>query len=83
MDFTGYEHLPETFKNAISLYVEKRIAPGSCTQAILSNDLFETINRADIDYIQALPDMVRFINNRLPSDCYGSRVIVMRYLYGS
>lgn len=80
LDFTSYEDLPESARDTLSRYVDYNIQPGGCMTAILSNDLFEAVGRADADYLAALPRIVQFIYNRCPSSCHGSREKVNSWL---
>ena len=47
--------------------------PGDCLRAILTNDLFGAYERAD-EFTKADMDLiVKFIYNKLPWDCWGSK----------
>lgn len=58
---------------AIKRYVEHGIPAGSCTEAILSNDLFDAFGRADIDTREGMFEIVQYIHNETPRACWGSR----------
>lgn len=58
---------------AIDLYVKKGIPTGSCTEAILSNDLFDAFGRADLDTRNNMFEIVQYIYNEVPSEAWGSR----------
>ena len=74
--------VPENILGALDRYVEHRIPPGSCTLAILSNDLQGAYGRADHMTAAAMHDIVRYIYNCLPSACWGSREKVQAWLKG-
>lgn len=65
--------LPEHMQGAMERYIAHGIPPGSFLTAVLENDLFEAIGRADYENVQRLADYVRFLYNFAPSNCYGSR----------
>ena len=58
---------------AIDRYVQNGIPAGSCTEAILSNDLFDAFGRADIDTRNGMFEIVSYIHNHCPIGCHGSR----------
>ena len=79
LDFTGY--CGETFKDlyvpphtqgALRRYVEEGYMPGGFLTAVLCNDLFGAVARADDENIQSLKDITTFVYNRMPSDSWGS-----------
>ena len=74
--------IPSHTLAALNRYVEHKLAPGGFLTAVLSNDLFGAVARADSENLVALPDIVKYIYNELPSDCWGSRGIVNRFLEG-
>ena len=74
--------VPENILGALDRYVEHRIPPGSCTLAILSNDLQGAYGRADRYTAAAMHDIVRYIYNCLPSASWGSREKVQAWLRG-
>jgi len=65
---------------ALDRYVQEKILPGGFLMAVLTNDLFGAVSRADSDNLAALPDICRYIYNELPSGCWGSRDIVYQYI---
>lgn len=72
--------VPENILHSLDLYVSEGIAPGSCTLAILSNDLQDAYGRADPTTAAAMQDIVRYIYNCLPSDAWGSREKVIAWI---
>jgi len=53
-------------------YVDDRCPTGDFLYAVLSNDLFEAMGRADENNRAALFDICKYIWNELPSICWGS-----------
>lgn len=72
--------IPENIKQTIDLYVQKGVPTGSCTEAILSNDLFDAFGRADQDTRAAMFEIVSYIYNNCPSGCHGGREIYSAWL---
>ena len=72
--------IPEHLKGALDRYVNHRIRPGGFLEAVLSNDLFEAMARADVVSRECLFDICKYIYNELPGDCWGSRGRVERWL---
>ena len=72
--------IPATTLRALDLYVNEHIRPGGFLYAVLTNDLFGAISRADIANGDAIRDICLYIYNELPADCWGSRDVVRRYL---
>lgn len=70
------EHIKESLKR----YVENKTPTGGFLEAVLSNDLVGAIGRADSENINRLPEIVRYIYNTLPSNCWGSREKVVQWL---
>lgn len=67
-----YDELPEHTLWSINQYVEHGQAVGGFLQAVLSNDLFQAVARADLENRRSLPLIVRYVANRCPSMCHGS-----------
>lgn len=80
LNFQGYEDIPERTQQTLIDYVERGYVPGSFVQAVLSNNLVESIGRADIQNLQALPSIGKFMYNRMPMNAWGSVDSVQRYL---
>lgn len=76
-----YCRIPEQVLLGLYAYVEHRQAPGHFLQAVLSNDLFEAIGRADKEAVAALRELVVFIHMEVRSDCHGSRQKVGAWLF--
>jgi hypothetical protein len=50
--------------------------PGSCTRAILENDLAAAVANADASSQRILVDIVKYIYNHLPGEAWGSKAKV-------
>ena len=75
-----YDVIPKRTIESLDRYVNHRIATGGFLRAVLSNDLFGAMSRADLDNQLALSAITKYIYNRLPSGCWGSKEIVDNYL---
>ena len=72
LDFSGYEGIPEHTKYSLSLYVEEGYFPGGFLKAVLCNNLMDAIGHADSENLAALPDIARYVYNRIPCGVWGS-----------
>ncbi len=72
--------MAENIKQAIDLYVQKGIPTDSCTEAILSNDLFGAYWRADASTRDAMFEIVSYVQNKCPAGCHGGREIYSAWL---
>jgi len=68
----NYNGLPEGLKGGLQRYIEHGIEPGSFLQAVLRNDLMGSFAQADIHNRYLLFDIVRWLYNEAPSQCWGS-----------
>jgi len=64
--------IPAHTKAALDRYVEHKMLPGGFLMAVLSNDLFGAVGRADSENLAALPDIVKYVYNHMPADSWGS-----------
>lgn len=74
---------PERFREGLERFVLERIKPGHFLMAVLENNLVNAINRADLQSQRELVPLVTFIYNEIPSECWGSRDKVHRWLVGN
>lgn len=65
-------HLPHHMHDAMKLYVQSGIEPGSFLTAVLCNDLKESVVRADSINILYLTNIVSYCYNFLPQGSWGS-----------
>ncbi len=67
-----YNRIPPRVLSALYRYVEERHPTGDFLAAVLSNDLFQAVGRADDDSFRELRNLIRFIYNEVPHVCHGS-----------
>ena len=72
----------EEAKESLNDYINNGWQPGSFLVAVLSNDLFEAVNRADDETRSNLPKIVDWIYNNVPTGVYGSKEKVNNHLKG-
>ena len=72
--------IPKHTKAALDRYVEHKMLPGGFLMAVLSNDLFGAVGRADSENLAALVDIVQYIYNELPANCWGDRDTVYKFV---
>lgn len=75
--------IPQYTKESLDRYVNHRIQPGGFLTAVLSNDLFGAVARADRENKLALSEICQYIYNEVPGDAWGSHDAVREYLKGS
>ena len=75
-----YLHIPQLTIDTLKRYTDNRLATGSFLRAVLANDLFEAVARADEMNMQTIPLIVKYIYNELPGGCWGSYEAVDAYL---
>jgi hypothetical protein len=75
-----YGRIPARIREALVRYVELRLRTGDFLYAVLTNDLFAAIARADDECLRALPAIVAWIHNKTPCSCHGSPACVSRWL---
>jgi hypothetical protein len=67
-------------QEALERYVKQRIPTGDFLRAVLSNDLFDAMGRADLDNRRDLYEICQYVYNDMPSTCWGSPAIVDAWL---
>ena len=65
-------YVPDHMMDGIERYVEHGINPGHFLTAIITNDLRETIGRADDENLQNIPAYVDYFYDNTPASCWGS-----------
>ena len=68
----GLDDVPVHLRDGLDRYIRHGIRPGSGLCAVLSNDLIGAVTRLDETSQAGLPDLVRFLVNNAPSECWGS-----------
>ena len=69
---TEYGDAPVDVLAAINRWVEYRDYPGSFVMRVLCNDLIGTVRSSDEHSLAALPIILRYLHNEVPTECYGS-----------
>lgn len=72
--------LPLHLIKSLQGYVEQFIPTGGFLRACLENDLKEACGRADSQNRYLIFDIVRFMYNELPLNCWGSREVVAQWI---
>ena len=68
-----YSQIPESTRYALDAWAERAQLPGGFVAAVLRNDLFDAIGRADESNIAAIHSIVAYVYNEMPAACWGSR----------
>ncbi len=80
---TDYEKninlIPEHMRESVLAWIETGRPVGSFLTAVISNDLFVAIRRADDINRHALPDYMAYFFNYTPDGCWGSRKNVEKW----
>jgi hypothetical protein len=72
--------IPSHTKAALDRYVNQKYLPGGFLMAVLSNDLFGAVGRADSENLAALPDIVKYVYNQMPANSWGSQELVYKFV---
>ena len=59
-------------KASIDRYVSDGVPTGGFLQAVLENNLFEAVGRADHSSLANLQAICRYVYNEVPAPCWGS-----------
>ena len=62
----------ELLCRSLENWIEHGTRPGHFVTAVLTNNLFEAIARADSNNVKLLPDIVRWVYSHAPSSCWGT-----------
>jgi hypothetical protein len=73
-------NLPENIKSTLDMYVSHRIPTGDFLYAVLTNDLFAALSRADDLNRYRLYEICNYIYNSIPFNCWGSKETVNAWL---
>ena len=72
--------IPPNIFNGLIAYVEDGIPTGHFLHAVLCNDLFEAMGRADMDSRVVLHEICEYVWNHLPGNCWGSAAKVTAWI---
>ena len=70
----------ESSQRVYDQYTADHVETGQCLRALLSNDLFDFVGRADPETLGAAVALVKLVYNHMPSSCHGSRAKVEAWL---
>lgn len=76
----SYYGVPTHTQGALIRYIVNRFEPGGFLTAVLSNDLFGAVNRADRENLQALENICQFVYSDMPASSWGSPERVSAWL---
>jgi len=79
-EFYSADKIPITTLNAINNYVTHGIPPGRFVRAVLENRLVGAYHAADNRNLVAIPAIVSYLYNKVPSNCWGSPEAVRDWL---
>ena len=79
-DRTHYDMVRPEILDSLDRYAKEGIPTGGFLAAVLSNDLFEAVGRADHNNLPVLHDICTYIYWELPSSCHGSSDKVKAHL---
>lgn len=75
------EHaIPPTLRESLDRYAKEGCPTGGFLEAVLANDLMQAFARADVYSMEAMPAIVGYVYNRMPSNCHGSYEMVAAWL---
>lgn len=77
-----YDRIPEETRQMLAAYVLDRVPPSHFFNALFTNNLMETCGCAGEKNMAALKDIVTWIYNKAPRDCWGSQKKVDDWLNG-
>jgi hypothetical protein len=75
-----YDQIPTRTIDAINGYVNEGRSVGGFLWAVLSNDLQGAVGRADLENLDALVAIVRYVYNEIPADAWGSEEKVKQWI---
>ena len=78
-EFRGFR-IPDYMCDGLLNYVERGIPPGDFLTAVICNDLFEAIGRADETNTNNLPAYIGWFYNEAPSRCWGSKKLFEEWI---
>ena len=74
--------IPPNIVEGLDRYVNEHQPVGDFLTAVLSNDLRESLGRADLSSRRAIFEIVSLLYNYAPGVCWGSKEKVMAWLGG-
>lgn len=80
MTHARWDLLPEYMRDGVQRYVLHGIPPGGFLRAVICNDLFDAVGRADEVNALRLTDYCKFFDGYAPHQCYGSLEKYLRWV---
>lgn len=77
-----YNEIPDRTLKAINRYAKNKLRPGSFLKAVFNNDLTKAVANADLENTEALPEIVKYCYNEIPSPCWGYDGAVKDWISG-
>lgn len=74
-----YSNLPGNLVNSLHRYVQEGRSTGHFLTAILENDLKGAVDHADSQNRKLLDVWVKYLYNRIPHTCWGSKEKVKKW----
>lgn len=71
----------EDYIQTLKLYAEKGIEPNGFLRAVLTNNLMDTMARADLKSQRNLFKICQYIYSKLPGNCWGSEENVRTHIH--
>jgi hypothetical protein len=68
-----YKLIPPHILGAIDAWAEKARPCGGFVTACLTNDLTGAVSQGDLDSLRAIPAIVAYLYNEVPSVCWGTK----------
>lgn len=81
-EHSDYRLIPQRILISLYEYVNNRQQTGGFLAAVLCNDLFAAIGKADKESLAAIREIVVFIHMEVPSPCYGNAAAVDAWING-
>lgn len=72
VDYFDYSLIPENMMKSLKSYIENGDKVGGFLTAILTNDLFGAVARADMTNKPIIPNYVNFLVWESPYNCHGN-----------
>jgi len=71
--------VPSHLRCGLLLWIEHGVPPGDFLLAVLKNNLFDAVGRADSTSLAALPGIVWWCYSHAPAPCWGSPEAVRKW----
>lgn len=72
--------IPENIKQSLDKYAKDKRPTGGFLRSVLENNLSDAVCKADMFNLSILKNIVLYVNNDMPSPCWGSPKKVKEWL---